>query len=174
MSEKPTTSRGRPTKFKDEYIQLAVNYCRLGALDKDLAEYFDVSVQTIELWNRNNPEFKAATRKGKDEFNVKRAEGALIHAALGYSIEETKVFYDKDMGIVEHKVTKNFPPNTTALTFFLKNRDAARWKDTQTIDMDVDVDKLQKAFGFVDVGKLPSANFAQPAIDVPPQLPEPE
>ena len=173
MSDKPTKSRGRPTKFKGEYIQLAINYCRLGALNKDLAEYFGVSEQTIELWIRTNPEFKAAATKGKDEFNVKRAEGALIHAALGYTTKETKVFYDKDLGVVEHTIDKHYPPNTTALTFFLKNRDAGRWKETQTIDMDVDVDKLKQAFGIVDVGKLPSANI-RPAIDVPQQLPEPE
>ncbi|WP_300485812.1 hypothetical protein [Methylobacter sp.] len=43
---------GRPTAYKPEYAEQAYNYSLLGATDKQLAEFFRVSVRTINAWKK--------------------------------------------------------------------------------------------------------------------------
>jgi hypothetical protein len=40
----------------------------------------------------------------------------------------------RDGKIVEHKYIEHYPPDTTAMIFFLKNRRPDRWRDVQRID----------------------------------------
>ena len=47
MEENEKDKGGAPTKFKTEYINLAFNYCLLGATDKQLAAFFEVNIDTI-------------------------------------------------------------------------------------------------------------------------------
>ena len=41
---------GRPTKYKDEYCEQAYKLCLLGATDKEMADFFQVSLSTLNLW----------------------------------------------------------------------------------------------------------------------------
>lgn len=63
--------RPRQTDYKPEYAELARNYCLLGALDADLAEFFGVSTRTIIRWKKKQPEFAAAIREGSTHANAK-------------------------------------------------------------------------------------------------------
>lgn len=56
---------GRPTYFKEEYVELAYKYCLLGATDKDLAQFFEVTETTINNWKNDHPEFFESIKKGK-------------------------------------------------------------------------------------------------------------
>jgi hypothetical protein len=40
----------RPTKYKSEYVQDVEKLCKLGATDKDLADFFSVNEGTINEW----------------------------------------------------------------------------------------------------------------------------
>ena len=51
------TSVGRPTRYKQEYAEQALKLCRLGAKDSELADFFQVSEQTINAWKKAHPEF---------------------------------------------------------------------------------------------------------------------
>lgn len=103
----------RPSKFKPEYIELAKNYCLLGATDAELATFFKVNVDTIYEWKKVHPEFSDATKVGK-EVADQRVENALFQKACGF----------------EHK-DKYYPPDTTAQIFWLKNRMQDDWKDVK-------------------------------------------
>lgn len=121
---------GRPTEYKAEYAALVLNYCKLGAEDKQLADFFQVSEATINNWKHQHPEFLESIRTGKDSFNVGLVEKALIHSALGFSHDDVHITaYEGD--ITETPITKYYPPNPASLIFFLKNRDRNRWKDKQ-------------------------------------------
>ena len=39
---------GRPTLYREEYTEQALKLCRLGATDRELADFFDVHVDTIQ------------------------------------------------------------------------------------------------------------------------------
>ena len=56
---------GRPNKYKDEYCEQAEKLCRLGFKDTELAEFFNVSVSTLNLWKIKHGEFSESLRKGK-------------------------------------------------------------------------------------------------------------
>ncbi len=48
---------GRPTKFKQEYIEQAEKLCKLGATDIGVADFFEVSLTDIAHWAWERKEF---------------------------------------------------------------------------------------------------------------------
>ena len=48
---------GRPSKFKPEYVDQARKLAQLGATDREVAEFFNVSEQTPNTWKHVHPEF---------------------------------------------------------------------------------------------------------------------
>lgn len=108
----------RKTDYRDEYRELAKNYCLLGATDIDLARFFGVTDRTVKTWRRTHPEFAEACEAGKA-----RAD-ALVARSL----------YDRALG-----------GDTTACIFWLKNRQKHAWRDRHEIDHSgkVAVDPIQ-------------------------------
>ena len=119
---------GRPTSYKKEYARIARKACELGAIDRDLAEIFDVCEATINNWKKTQPEFLESLT-GKELANS-RVEQSLYQRALGYSHPETRVLANSadphDPVIVE--VAKHYPPDTGACMAWLANRSPDRWK----------------------------------------------
>lgn len=120
---------GRPPKYKNGVMpEQAEKLCRLGATNKDLADFFGVVERTIVEWLNKHPDFRECVKRGKDYFDTERVEKALAHRAIGYSHEETHVSnYQGE--ITKTSITKYYPPDTTAAIFWLKNRDPKRWRD---------------------------------------------
>ena len=54
---------GRPSRYLTAYAQLAYNYCLLGATDKEMAEFFGVSEQTLNTWKQRHPEFLESLKR---------------------------------------------------------------------------------------------------------------
>lgn len=123
---------GRPSKYKPEYAELAYNYCLLGATDKTLAEFFDVSEQTINTWKQEHPDFLESLKNGKIEADA-RVANSLYRKAIGYEHAAVKIFNDQGAPMVVD-YTERFAPDTTAAIFWLKNRQPALWRDTKDID----------------------------------------
>jgi hypothetical protein len=122
------------SKFKEEYIEQARKLCLLGSTDKDLADFFNVCEKTLNNWKHEHSKFLQSLKDGKDIFDTERVEKALLHRALGYSHKEVKTatFEGKITDIVE--VDKHYSPDTTALIFWLKNRQPKRWRDKPDIE----------------------------------------
>jgi hypothetical protein len=53
---------GRPSSYRPEYAVQAEKFCRLGATDRELADFFEVSEQTINAWKEAHPEFLESLR----------------------------------------------------------------------------------------------------------------
>lgn len=134
---------GRPTSFRPEYARDAAMLCKLGATDQELAEFFDVTIRTINRWKVVHPEFAEALKRGKDVAD-ERVEASLYHRAMGLEYEEAnpvklkKVIYDSEGKKVAEEerveivmVKKVIPADTTAAVFWLKNRRAEQWRDIQ-------------------------------------------
>ena len=135
---------GRPTKYKKEFIEQAYNYALLGAIDADLAIFFGVNVDTIYEWKKRHKQFSDALKSGKEVADSKVAK-ALYTRAIGYSTKETKLAIDEGQFTDEKEVTKNYPPETTACIFWLKNRQPTKWREKQA-DESTDASDALKQF----------------------------
>jgi serine protease inhibitor len=130
---------GRPIAFKPEYIELAYKYCLLGATDATLADFFNVAESTINRWKLKQPKFKDALIRGKTVADANVAH-SLYRRGTGYSCTETHVSnYQGEITLTE--ITKNYPPDTTACIFWLKNRQPDKWRDKVEVDANVKIDK---------------------------------
>ena len=122
---------GRPTKYKHEFAKIAKKMCELGATDPQLAEAFEVTTSTIALWKVTHKEFSDAIKISKD-ISDNLVEQSLYKRALGYECEEVDIRVIEGQ-IVETIVKKVYPPDPTAMIFWLKNRQKDKWRDKQEV-----------------------------------------
>ena len=125
----PKAKPGRPSRYRAEYAKQAVKLCRLGATDRDLANFFGVSEQTLNAWKKVHPEFVESLKEGKAIADAEVAE-KLFRRATGYEHKAVKIVADAKTG-AEHQVeyTERYAPDTTACIFWLKNRRPDLWRD---------------------------------------------
>jgi hypothetical protein len=123
---------GRPTDYKPEYAEQVEKLCKLGAIDKELAEFFEVSESTINLWKQVHPEFSESIKKGKLVADAEVAQ-KLFHRAIGYEHPDTH-FSAYEGDVTETPTVKHYPPDPTAAIFWLKNRQPAKWRDKQDVE----------------------------------------
>lgn len=131
---------GRPSRYKPEFAEQAKKLCKLGMIDKELAEFFGVSEQTLNAWKKAHPEFLESLKGGKALADAEVA-AKLFHRATGYEHP------DSDIKVINNKVVitpmvKHYPPDTTAAIFWLKNRQPKKWRDKPEADSDDDVPVL--------------------------------
>lgn len=119
---------GRPTKYEVEYVGQVYKLCLLGATDEQIADFFEINVDTVHEWTAQHPEFSDARKRGKAEADANVAE-ALYNRALGYTHPEEKIFQNNGE-IIRADTLKHYPPDTAAAFIWLKNR--AGWRDKQS------------------------------------------
>lgn len=118
---------GRPSKYKPEFAKQAKFLADKGCTDLEVAAFFEVALSTVSLWKLKHPEFSEALRLGKAEADS-RVERALFERATGYSHPDTHV--SSYLGEVTlTPVMKHYPPDSTAMIFWLKNRKPENWRD---------------------------------------------
>lgn len=139
MSEKNEVkkkSRGRKSEYREEYAEQALKLCLLGATDKEIAEFFSVSEQTLNSWKKKFPQFLESLKKGKAVADANVAS-RLYSRAIGYDARATK--FATNEGKITDKVeyTEHYPPDTTAAIFWLKNRQPGKWRDKKEVENQV-------------------------------------
>ena len=125
---------GRPSKYKQEYAKQAEKLCAKGFTDKDLANFFEVDVSTLNRWKDAHPSFQESLKRAKEEHDVAVVEKSLLQRALGYEVKEVKVEEQEGSPVKTTTTNKHVAPSDTALIFFLKNRNPERWRDKQEVD----------------------------------------
>lgn len=118
---------GRPTKYKPEYAEQAKKLCALGATDAQLSDFFEVSISTICLWKVEHKEFSEAIKLSK-EITDERVEQSLYRRAMGYEHDEVDIRVIEGQ-VVKTPIRKYYPPDSTAMIFWLKNRKSQEWRD---------------------------------------------
>lgn len=118
---------GRPSKYKPEFAAQAEKLCRLGATDAQLADFFEVSISTINLWKVEHATFSESVKLPKAEADEK-VEQSLYKRAMGYEHDEVDIRVIEGK-VVETPIRKFYPPDTAAMIFWLKNRKKAEWRD---------------------------------------------
>lgn len=122
---------GRPSKFDEAMCAQVEKLCKLGATDKELADFFEVSEATLSTWKNTHPAFLEALKKGKATADAEVAS-KLFHRATGYEHDDVHVSnYQGEVTVT--KLRKHYAPDTTAAIFWLKNRRPDLWRDRQEI-----------------------------------------
>lgn len=138
----PSKHTGRPSKFKEEYADQVFKLCLLGATDKDLASFFEISESTLNLWKLEHVNFSESIKRGKHEADANVAN-RLYQRALGFEhdSEEIKVVpigNNQGSEIERVQIRKVYPPDPTAAIFWLKNRQPEKWRDKQEVQHSLD------------------------------------
>lgn len=130
--EKVKRPAHRPTSFREEYCEQAYKLCLLGATDKKLADFFEVSEVTLNAWKSVHPHFLKSLTQGKEVADAEIAH-ALFNRAKGYSHPEDDIrVMSVGGGVSEVVITptvKHYPPDTPAATLWLKNRQPHVWRE---------------------------------------------
>lgn len=87
-----------------------------------------INTKTLWEWCNTYPPICNAIKKGREVVDY-MVENALVKRALGYEWDEKTIEVSEKDGTREKTVTRNVPPDTAALIFYLKNRLPAKWRD---------------------------------------------
>lgn len=131
---------GRPTDYKPEYCEQATKLCKLGATDKELADFFEICEATLTNWKRDYPEFLASIREGKEIADME-VSNRLFVGCFDRTIVEQQAFktknisYNEDGKRIETEtvevvdVERGIPGDFRNQQFWLRNRRSQNWRE---------------------------------------------
>ena len=122
---------GRPSRYRAEFAEQARKLCRLGATDKDIAEFFEVDERTFHRWKQSHAEFCQSLKEGKALADAEVAD-RLYRRATGYTHGSVKIMQDKGKPVIV-PYRKHYAPDTIACIFWLKNRRPDLWRDRHEV-----------------------------------------
>lgn len=132
--ETEARGRGRPTKYRVEFVEQARKLALLGATNDQLADFFDVSISSIELWLTQHEDFSRAVKGGKEELD-NQVERSLYQRAKGFTYDAVKVFMPSGSTEPVYAPYREYmPPDPTSMIFWLKNRRRDQWRDSKNIE----------------------------------------
>lgn len=128
---------GSPTEYRKEYDEQAYKLCLLGLVDSELADFFEVTEQTINNWKKEFPSFIESMNRGKKIANAEVA-ASLYKRATGFEHPDSvKIFMPANARKpVYAKYTEYFPPDASAAFRFLLNREPDKWRDKREVKLD--------------------------------------
>lgn len=160
MAKKTTKSKdkptlGRPSKFQDRYIEEAYRLALLGATDKEMASFWEITEQTLNNWKTTHPSFFESLTRGKVEADTEVAQ-SLFKRANGYvNKNAVKIFMPAGAeSPVYAPFTEHYPPDVTAAIFWLKNRQRTKWRDR------IDNEHTGKDGGPIETKTMPALDFS--------------
>lgn len=122
---------GRPSKYTEEMVMAILELARAGKTELAIAKELDICFDTITDWKKNHEDFSLALKAAKDVAD-EEIVATLRMKALGYREKAVKFWYDKDLKqVITHEYLEHYPPDTTSIIFWLKNRKPTEWRDVQ-------------------------------------------
>lgn len=125
MAKKTPKKIGRPSKINAIDIKQVGKLAKAGWTDAQMTEFFGVCAATWTTWKSKHEEFLSTLKNWKAVADHE-VERSLYERACGYETTEERII---DGEVVT--ATKQWPPDTTACIFWLKNRNRAEWRDGQ-------------------------------------------
>ena len=114
-----------------QHLEPAREMARRGATRVELADFFGVSIASVDLWAACHADFADALRVGR-ELADDRVERALYERCVGYTFDSEKVQYaaggpDVPGEWVRTPIREHAPPDTGAAFKWLERRRSAEW-----------------------------------------------
>lgn len=132
--EEKKEGAGRPSKYKEEHLEIVTMLCLLGATDKEIAEALGICEKTLNNWKEWYPKFLQSIKEGKALADAKAAK-SLYKRATGFKVKEVRTIKDSQGNTKEIIETeKEVIPETAACWIWLKNRRPQDWKEKREED----------------------------------------
>lgn len=129
--QKTGRPKGSGTKYQTEYDDQVYKLCMLLNIDdKKIADFFEVSLSTINKWKIDYPSFSESIRRGKVISDIE-VVASLRERAVGYSHPEEQIFCHRGE-IIRVQTIKHYPPDSRSLQLWLGNRQRYRSNPTET------------------------------------------
>jgi hypothetical protein len=128
---KAKKTAGRPSKYDERFVEEAEKLTMLGLTDKQLADFWGISVSTMFNWRDQHPAFLEALKAGKCVADGAVAQ-SLFKRATGYSHPAVKILQSDGQPLVV-PYTERYPPDATSMIFWLKNRRPDLWRDKSEV-----------------------------------------
>lgn len=151
---------GRPGLYEDwitpDGLLRIKGWARDGLTEEKIAkECIGVGYTTFREWKSRFPALAAALKKGKEPADIE-IEDALYKSAHGYTVTETveEIYTSGEKGpdgqykvTGRHirKITREVPPNVTAIIYWLNNRKPERWRNRKPAEVEQTNVALEKA-----------------------------
>lgn len=126
--------------LEPESLLLLESWARDGLTDEQIAHNIGVRRETLYDWIKKYPNISNALKKGKEVVDI-QVENALLKRALGYTwneitrgMQENPLTGENEL-VITRTVTRDVPPDTTALIFWLKNRRPDLWREKQSVEV---------------------------------------
>ena len=145
-------------EFDVSLIKRAYKLSLLGLLDKDLADAFDITYNTLYKWRLKSTAFDRAITEGRMMASAKVAE-AVYTRAIGFEKTVQEVKNSGGQAVVM-EYTKYFPPNITAAMYWLNNRDKKRWGSVKKHTIDGVIKHEGLIGNAIDVSSFSDAELA--------------
>ncbi len=133
-SLKEPAPNGRPSTFNEKISDIIINLAKQGKTDSQIADILGVNERTINNWKVSKPEFYQSLKEAKKAAD-ELVEASLFQRAVGYSHPAVKICAYEGHSW-EHKYKENYPPDTTAAIFWLKNRQPDQWREKRELEID--------------------------------------
>lgn len=123
---------GNASKYSPDMPERAKGLALLGYTNAEIAQTFGIALSTFYEWKKIYPELSDAIKEGGSIIDVQVAQ-ALYKRTQGYMVTEEKTEQSEN-GIKTTVAEKHIPADTTAMIFWLKNRQPKQWRDKQEVD----------------------------------------
>jgi len=143
---------GRPSKYNPAYCEQVTKLCKLGATDKEIAEFFVIAESTLNLWKIEHREFSEAITRGKQVADMEVA-ASLYKIAKGFHYKETATGTN-DMGSFMTENKRYATPDFRAIRFWLMNRQKDKWRDKVEQDITSKGESINKPMSDEQFNKI--------------------
>lgn len=144
--------------WNEDRPKQAFKLALLGATDKQIADFMECNIETINYWKRTKSRFRNELKRGRGQADAEVAYAG-YRKATGFEYEEEHISYVKGVPVVT-TVTKYMPPDTMAIFKWLqiRGRDFGWGVDLQKPDI--------KQLNILNVGKLDLSGFDTTQLEV--------
>lgn len=141
--------RGKPTGYDaTSHVPWGASLARRGCTSGEIAEAFGITERTLYRWQKAHPELCHALKESRS-----KADEAVVESLYAKACGKAKRVTKKKRDVLDsdgRKVTltevieETLPPDTTAMIYWLKNRQPELWRDRPKQD-DTDTAVLKAA-----------------------------
>lgn len=128
-------------KYSEEFAKEAFKLAEKGFMDKEIAEYLGININTFYKWKAKHKEFAEGLIKAKYKVNNK-IEAQVLKRALGYMVVEEKNTFEPDENgdeilIKRETHKKHIAGDSKLLMMLLKNRMPEKYRDAQKQEIEL-------------------------------------